>query len=197
MFGSEDEASWDTLASFASRVFYGVSGDAHARVNGSLTLVDVAVEHFTPETVAEVREAINSALNIARSELARHLANANDLDLPEPIREVLASNVAPEAFPHGQLSGAFGAECSGVVAHIDPDTWLVTDLAVPAPETLRLVPKVVNEALAAAESARDLPPVDELFDSRWASIVGGLQDVDDLLDEILAEHDHGQGSAPA
>lgn len=173
-------------------MFYGVSGDAHARVNGSLALVDVAVEEFTPQTLADVREAINSAFNVARAELARHLATATDLDLPEPLKEILESNVAPEAFAEDGVPAEFEAERSGVVAHVNGDTWLVTGLAVPAAETLRFVPEAVNAALAAAESARDILPVDALFDARWATIVGGLEDFDEELDAICAEHERGQ-----
>lgn len=186
MFGSADDASWDSLTSFGERVFDGVSGDAHARVDGSLHLVEVVAEHYDASTGDDVRKAINAALHTARSELARHLANATDLDLPEPLRELLETTIAAEELaPEPPFE--YAAERGGVIAHVNGDSWLLTRLTLPDAQSLPAVPEVVNAALAAAETGRELPPVDALFHSRWASIVGGLQDVEHQLDAILAE----------
>ncbi len=184
-----NEVSWDELASFAERNFEGVSGHATAMVDGTLSLTAVRVDGpFHDHTSACIRKAINYALITAREALGRYLTRESGLDLPGSLRAVLDGAVAPEARKLDPPRD-YEAKRAGVLVKIDGDKCLVTWVDVPTPSHLRLLPDVVNAAITAAESGRDVPPLADLFEASWEEITRGLGDLEGRLDAILAEHD--------
>lgn len=185
-----DEASWDELARFAERRFTGVSDGVVATVDGTLSVTGVTATDFHPRSAPAIRDAINRALLAARAALAHHLATTTELDLPEPLRALLAGAAEPDADAL-LIPRDYEASRAGVIVHVEGSKCLVSRVVVPSESHLSLLPTVANAALAAAESRRVIP-LDELFDSSWTSIVAQLDDLDNRLDELLAELGHNQ-----
>lgn len=196
MTDPRDDLSWDALAGFGHRSFEGVSGHATATVDGTLSLTAVHVDGpFHENTSACVRKAINYALITAREQLARYLASDEGPDIPPALRAVLDGATAPESLRQDPPRD-YEARRAGVLIKIDGRKCLVTWVDVPSPKHLALIPEVVNAAIAAAEAGKDAPPLTELFERDWASIVDGLQDLHGAFSAILSEHEeHGHGAA--
>lgn len=188
MTDPREQTPSDGLARFTDRRFEGLCGHATATVDGALSLVEVHVDGpFHENTSACIRKAINYGLITARETLSRYLASESGLDLPPGIRSILDGASAPQAHTQPHLRD-YEADLAGVLVRIDGRKCLVTWVDVPTPQHLQLLPDLVNAAIHAAESRHDGPPLAGLFESTWRDIVGRLDDVDDHLEAIAAEH---------
>lgn len=188
MTNSRGHPPQDDLANFRDRHFEGICGHATATVDGAPSLLAVQVDGpFHQNTSACIRKAINYALITAREALGRYLARDSGLDLPTTVREVLDGASAPTKSNDGRHRD-YVAKRAGVLVKIDAAKCLVTWIDVPSPQHLMLLPDVVNAAITAAEAGGDAPPLAELFDSTWSEITGGLDELEERLDAILAEH---------
>ncbi|RRD46814.1 hypothetical protein [Tessaracoccus sp. OH4464_COT-324] len=183
-----DEHPWDELARFAERRFEGISGHATAVVDGALSLVSVEVDGpFHENTSACIRKSINRALTAARAALARLLASDRAIEMPEQVRAVLNGASVPK---DGTEQRDFEAKHVGIVIRIDGKDCLVAWVDAPSPRHLFLLPRVVNAGLHAVESGTP-QAVQQAFDSSWADIIGGLDDLESQLDGVIAEHGLG------